>query len=52
MYQVLFCLVSLYALGYNAYHHNFQLLGLWTITFLNSVSIGYLVNRGNDEEPE
>ena len=38
-------MVTFFLIGYNAYYHNFQLLFLTIVTFINSVGIGTLLNK-------
>ena len=37
--------LTVFFIGYNAYNHNFQLLFLTIVTFMNSVGIGVLLNK-------
>jgi len=38
-------IVLFFLVGYNAYHHNLQLLLLTIVTFMNSVGIGTLLKH-------
>ena len=42
---MLFIIVTLGCIGYNAYNHNWQLLALWIIVMLQSLSLGEILIR-------
>jgi len=51
MLSITLVIITLLLIGYNAYCHNFQLLFLTVVTFMNSVGIGTLlktVEKKND----
>ena len=42
---MLFIIVTFSCIAYNAYNHNWQLLALWIIVMLQSLSLGELLIR-------
>lgn len=45
MLSITLVIITLLLIGYNAYCHDFQLLFLTVVTFMNSVGIGTLLNN-------
>tara|TARA_R100001082_G_scaffold94917_1_gene61996 strand:- start:1108 stop:1278 length:171 start_codon:yes stop_codon:yes gene_type:complete len=44
-FPILFFVVTFGCIGYNAYNHNWQLMSLWIIVTLQSISLGELLLR-------
>jgi len=41
--------ILFFAMGYNAYNHEWQYLGLWIISTINYLAVGYLTNERNKD---
>jgi hypothetical protein len=38
-----------FAMGYNAYYHEWQYLGLWIMSTVNYLAVGFLYNEKNKD---
>tara|TARA_Y100000004_G_scaffold46234_1_gene50757 strand:+ start:367 stop:534 length:168 start_codon:yes stop_codon:yes gene_type:complete len=47
---IVFVFGTLTMLAYNAYHHNYQLLALWFLVIVQSITMGGILQKLNNKK--